>query len=288
MTERDRARRAVGTARTRHVLGVIATAVVLVSACALTLAPFLLSFLTSLTSTTQFGQQGPFGLPNPPVLDNYVDLFSRRVDFAEAFWTTVGLVAVVTVCQLFFSVLAAFAFARLRFPGRDVLFWVFLGTLMVPQVVTIVPLFLMLAQTGQRGTFLGLALPYLLGSPYAVFLLRESFRQIPQELVDAMRIDGGGTLRVLFSLIVPLSRPILVTLGLITVVTHWNNFMWPLMIGGNRVFVLTTATATLQEQYTNNTTLVMAATTLAMLPLIVVFVNFQRQIVRSISISGFR
>lgn len=284
--ERTARVRHAGASRARSALSAVGVYAVLVVSAVVTLVPFVLAFLTAFTSPRQFTREGPGAVPNPPTLENIVDLFGRRVDFAAAFWTTVAVVVVVVVGQLLCSVLAAYAFARLRFPGRDALFWVFLGTLMIPQVVTVIPLYLMLAEV--RGEFLGLVLPYVLGSPYAIFLLREHFRQVPQELIDAARIDGAGTMRTLWQLVVPLSRPILVTLTLITVVTHWNNFMWPLMIGANRMLVLTTATATLQEQYSNNITLVMAASTLALVPLLALFVVFQRQIVRSITITSFR
>lgn len=269
-------------------LGVLGTYLVLVVAALSMLAPFLLAVNASFQTKQGFIKGGPLAPAIPPTIENYVDLFGRRIDFSEAIWTTVGVVAIVLACQLLFSVLAAYAFAKLRFPGRDLLFWVFLATLMVPQAVTVIPLYFMLSGMELRGTFWGLVLPYLFGSPYAIFLLRESFRQVPDELIDAMRMDGAGTLRILFGLVVPLNRPILVTLALITVVSHWNNFMWPRIIGGNRIHVLTTATSSLQEQYSNNTTLVMAATTLALVPLLALFLVFQRQIVRSIAITGFR
>lgn len=276
-----------GPSQTVRRIGAVGTYAALLIVTAITLLPFILALVAAFTPRQQYNSQG-LSVPNPPTLENFVALGDRRVDFGDAFLTTVLVVVVVTVCQLLFSVLAAFAFARMRFPGRELLFWVFLATLMVPQVVTVVPLYFMMSELNQVGTFTGLVLPFILGSPYAVFLLREQFRQIPQELIDAMRMDGASTLRILFGLVVPLSRPTLVTLMLITVVTHWNNFLWPLMIGRNRIFVITTATQTLQEQYANNTTLIMAASMLAMLPLIVLFVIFQRQIVRSIKISSFR
>ncbi|UQN14803.1 carbohydrate ABC transporter permease [Gulosibacter sp. ACHW.36C] len=279
--------RPVGANRGARVLGAVGTYVVLIGAALLTLTPFLLAIMAAFMEPRQLASQG-VSLPMPPTLDNFTALGERRVDFGEAALVTVGVVLLVTAGQLLFSVMAAFAFARLRFPGRNLLFWVFLATLMVPQVVTVIPLYFMMSEAGFGGEFLGLVLPFMFGSPYAVFLLREQFRQIPQELIDAMRMDGAGTWSILFGLVVPLSRSTIVTLLLITVVSHWNNFMWPLMIGQNRIHVLTTATASLQEQYSNNITLVMAASVLAMLPLIVLFVIFQKQIVRSIRISSFR
>lgn len=277
----------VGSNRGVRVLGAVGTYVVLIGAALLTLTPFLLAIMAAFMEPRQLASQG-VSLPMPPTLENFTALGERRVDFGEAALVTVGVVLLVTAGQLLFSVMAAFAFARLRFPGRNLLFWVFLATLMVPQVVTVIPLYFMMSEAGFGGEFLGLVLPFMFGSPYAVFLLREQFRQIPQELIDAMRMDGAGTWSILVGLVVPLSRSTIVTLLLITVVSHWNNFMWPLMIGQNRIHVLTTATASLQEQYSNNITLVMAASVLAMLPLIVLFVIFQKQIVRSIRISSFR
>src|SRR5699024_10509638 len=151
---------------------------------------------------------------------------------------------------------AAYAFAQLRFPGRDLLFWEYVATLMVPQVVVVVPLYLMLSEVGLRNTFWALVLPFVLGSPYAIFLLRETVRGLPSVLMDAMLIDVGGTLRLLWHLVVPLNLPIIVTLVLITVVTHWNNVMWPMVItSGPQWQVITVAISALQSQYNNIWTL---------------------------------
>jgi multiple sugar transport system permease protein len=271
------------------VLGHGATYLVLLVAAVLTLGPFLFSVMTALTSTTQFAQEGPLSIPSPPVLDNVVRLFTSADGFVTPVAVTVQMVAVILVGQMVFSVLAAYAFAQLRFPGRDLLFWVYIATLMVPQVVVVVPLYLMLSEAGLRNTFWALVLPFVLGSPYAIFLLRENFRGIPSELMDAMRIDGAGTLRLLWHLVVPLNRPIIVTLVLITVVTHWNSFMWPMVItSGPEWRVITVATSALQSQYNNNWTLVMAGTTLAMLPLVILMVIFQKQITRSVGDATLR
>jgi multiple sugar transport system permease protein len=202
---------------------------------------------------------------------------------------TAQVVAVILVGQLVFSVFAGYAFARLEFPGRDALFWVYLATLMVPQAVTVIPLYTMLTEVGLRNTFWALVLPFMFGSPYAIFLLREYFRAIPGDLLDAARLDGCGTLRTLRHVVVPVSKPILATLTIITVVTHWNTFLWPLVITtGRRWQVLTVATAGLQSQYNGNWTVVTAATTTAILPLLVLYLAFQRHVVRSITITGFR
>jgi multiple sugar transport system permease protein len=253
----------------------------------ITLAPFMFGLLTSFTSARQFAAGRPLQLPNPATLANYTGL--ADAGFGRAIAVTALMTAVIVLGQLTFSILAAYAFARLQFRGRDVLFWIYIATLMVPPTVTIVPMYLMMAQAGLRNTFWALVLPFVFGSPYAIFLLREYFRTIPTELINAARLDGANTLDALVHVVVPASRPILVTLTVITVVSQWNNFMWPLVItSGPKWRVLTVATAGLQSQYNAQWTLVMAATTVAIVPLIVVFVVFQRHIARSIVVTGLK
>ncbi|MBU9765694.1 carbohydrate ABC transporter permease [Mycobacterium sp. TNTM28] len=253
----------------------------------ITLVPFGLGLLTSFTSAEQFATTSPLSLPAPPTLQNYFGL--ADAGFGRAILVTALMTAVILLGQLVCSVLAAYAFARLQFPGRDALFWLYLATLMVPATVTVVPLYLMMAEAGLRNTFWALVLPFVFGSPYAIFLLREYFRSIPGDLINAARLDGAHTLDVLTHVVVPASRPILVTLALITVVSQWNNFLWPLVItSGGTWQVLTVATAGLQTQYNAQWTLVMAATTVAIVPLIALFVAFSRHIVRSIVVTGIK
>jgi multiple sugar transport system permease protein len=260
---------------------------VLVIGAVLTLVPFALGLLTSFTSAHQFNTGSPLSLPTPPTLANYTGL--ADAGFGRAIVVTALMTVVILLGQLVFSVLAAYAFARLEFPGRDALFWVYVATLMVPATVTVVPLYLMMAEAGLRNTFWALVLPFMFGSPYAIFLLREYFRTIPADLIKAARIDGANTLDVIVHVVLPASRPILVTLALITVVSQWNNFMWPLVItSGGDWRVLTVATAGLQSQYDGQWTLVMAATTVAIVPLIVVFVALGRHIVSSIVVTGIK
>jgi multiple sugar transport system permease protein len=260
---------------------------VLAAGALITLAPFAIGLMTSITTADQLNTGEPLSLPAPPTLQNYTGL--ADAGFGRALVVTALMTAVILVGQLTFSVLAAYAFARLEFPGRDALFWVYLATLMVPATVTVVPLYLMMAQAGLRNTFWALVLPFVFGSPYAIFLLREYFRGIPADLIKAARIDGANTLDVLVYVVVPASKPILVTLSLITVVSQWNSFMWPLVItSGAKWQVLTVATAGLQSRFNAQWTLVMAATTVAIVPLIVLFVALGRHIVRSIVVTGLK
>ena len=264
------------------------TYAVLIAGLLITLVPFVQSLLTALKTPEQFASSPATALPNPVTLQNFGDLLSRY-GFLRAVLVTLAVVVTIVVVQVTCSVLAAYAFARLRFPGRDALFWAYLGTLMVPAIVTTIPLYTLFAQAGLRDTFWGIIAPSLLGSPYAVFLLRQHFLAIPHDLLNAATLDGAGTLRTLWSIAVPISRPIIATLVVITAVSHWNNFLWPLIItSGGDWQVLTVATASLQTQYNGNWTLVMAAAVISLTPLLALFLVFQRQIVSSLAIRGIR
>jgi multiple sugar transport system permease protein len=263
--------------------------IVLVVGALVTLGPFVLSAMTAFKTAKQFAGDSALSLPRPWTLENFSALLTGPADFGHSVWVTLLVAVFIVVFQLGFSILAGYAFARVDFPGREALFWIYLSTLMVPAAVLIIPLYLMMTEIGMRDTFWGLVLPFAFGSPYAIFLLREYFRGIPADLIDAAKLDGANTLDILVEVVVPLSRPIIATLVLITAVSQWNNFMWPLVVtSGSNWRVITVATASLQSQYNGNWTLVMAATTLAIVPLLVLFLIFQKQIVRSIAITGFK
>lgn len=277
------------TSRKRPNLGgIVVTYLVLLTAAVLTLAPFLLSVMTAFKTPQQMVSEPALNLPNPFTGENFGKLFSEH-GFISPVAVTAQMVGVILVSQLIFSIMAAFAFAKLEFPGRDILFWVFLATMMVPQVVTVIPLYALFSAAHQANTFWALVLPFMFGSPYAVFLLREYFRSIPDDIIAAARIDGASNWRILWQIVVPLSRGIIATLAIITVVTHWNSFMWPRIITTGRDWeVITVATSALQGQYTTNWTLVMAATTMAIAPLLLIFLLFQRHIIESIALTGLK
>ncbi|MGV9412291.1 carbohydrate ABC transporter permease [Nocardia sp. NPDC003693] len=272
--------------RTRAARGIAAYAILLAGAL-LTVAPLVLSAMTAAKTPEGFARESALAPPDPATAANFATVLDQGL--GRAVLVTALMTAFITFGQLICSIMAAYAFARLSFPGRDVLFGVYLGTMMVPAAVTLIPLYLMFARLELLNTFWALVLPFVFGSPYAIFLLRQYFRAIPAEIIDAARIDGARTLDILVSVVVPMSRPIIATLALITVVAQWNNFMWPLVaVGGPKWQVLTVATATMQTRYDAQWPLVMAATTLAIGPLVVLFVVFQRQVLRSIAWPGLR
>ena len=208
-------------------------------------------------------------------------------NFLRYLGNTALVTVVLTVGQVTFSVCGAYAFARLQFPGRDALFWMYLITLMVPNAVTLIPLYTIMRDFGLLNTYWAVFLPYVLGTPYSIFLIRQYFMTIPQELVDQARIDGCSEARILVQVLVPLARPVIVTATVIAFVFGWNNFLWPLIVtNSDSLKVLTVGIASFQSNFGVQWNLVLAGSLIALIPLLVVFAIFQRQIVRSIQITG--
>ncbi|WP_322768611.1 carbohydrate ABC transporter permease [Frankia sp. Cr1] len=250
--------------------------------------PYLMALFTAFKPANQVYSTNPWEPPAEPTLANF-----RQVLFDNPFphylWNTVLFAALLTLGQLVFSTFAAYAFARMEFPGREVLFWAYLGTLMVPNVVTLIPLFVLMKELSWVDTWAGLVAPYILGTPYGIFLMRQFFRGIPRDLEDAAYLDGAGRLRILFSIVLPLSKPIMATMAIITVVQGWNNLLWPLIItSSDSQRVITVGIAAFQTNYGTQWTLMLAATMVALFPLIVLYLLFQRHIVRSIVLSGLK
>ncbi len=254
----------------------------------ISLFPYFMALMTSLKPPDQIFSSSAWSLPHPLTLQNYVNVVTQY-SFVDYIWHTLLFSSILTIGQLIFSTFAAYAFARLEFPGRDQLFWLYLATLMVPQVVTLIPLFILLRTFNLVNTWTGLVIPFVLGTPYGIFLMRQFFRSIPRDLEQAARIDGAGTLQIMRDIILPLSRPIMSTLAIITFVQGWNNFLWPLIVTDtDDLRVLTVGIAAFQSNYGTQWNLMMAATFIALGPLLVLFFLFQRQIVRSIHLSGFK
>jgi len=214
------------------------------------------------------------------------------VDFLLYLRNSVAYSSLVTVGQLLFCSLAAYAFARLRWPGRDAVFFVFLTALMVPPIFTALPNFVLMRDLGLLNTIPGLALPTMLMTPFAVFFLRQFFLGINREIEEAAEIDGAGKLRVFFQLIVPISAAPLATLGILTFINTWNDYFWPLLAGNTEDSrVLTVALGVFRSQTPNGSpdwAGLMAATLVAAVPVLVLFLAFGRRIVDSIGYSGVK
>jgi ABC-type glycerol-3-phosphate transport system permease component len=202
---------------------------------------------------------------------------------------TVFVTLLVLLGQLVFCTGSAYAFARLKFPGRDLIFVIFLGSLMIPEIVTMIPNYIIMKTLGWLDSFKAVILPQFFGNAFGVFLMRQFFTTIPKELEDAARIDGASVLRTLWTIIVPISMPALGTLTVLTFLKAWNNFLWPLIvINSENKYLLSVALSNLQGQYYSDWSGIMAISFLALLPMLLIFTFAQRYFITSIQMSGIK
>ncbi|PRY17177.1 carbohydrate ABC transporter permease [Kineococcus rhizosphaerae] len=203
---------------------------------------------------------------------------------------------IVSVCitagQVFFGAMAAFAFARLRWPGRNLVFFVFLTALMVPPIFTQLPNFLLVRDLGLLNTYAGIILPFFFMTPFAIFFLRQFFLSIPREVEEAARIDGAGAVRRFFRVILPMASGPLLTLTILQYIQAWGEYFWPLLVGSDeKVRVITVGLGIFRAQTPQGTpdwAGLMAGTLLAALPIVILFALFARKIVNSIGFSGIK
>jgi multiple sugar transport system permease protein len=197
-----------------------------------------------------------------------------------------------TAGQVFFCALAAYAFSRLRWPGRDKVFFIFLTALMIPPIFVALPNFILIKNLGLLNTFPGLILPYFFMTPFAIFFLRQFFLGINREIEEAAKIDGAGHWRIFFRIVLPMSWAPIITLFILTFITQWNEYFWPLLVGSNdKTRVLTVAIGVFRSQTPQGSpdwAGLMAAVLVAALPILILFFAFARKIVNSIGFSGLK
>lgn len=249
--------------------------------------PFLWMMATSLKGPQEILSAEPTFLPQAWRWQNYTEAFAQ-VPFGRFYWNTILVTAARTLGQLLIAALAAFAFARLRFPGRGLLFVLVLAVMMMPGQVTLVPNYVLLKYLGWLDSYEGLIIPSLF-SAFGVFLLRQFYMTIPQELFDSATLDGCNPLRAWWHVALPLSRTALVAFGVLVVMWSWNDFLWPLIITNRtEMQMLSVGIAYFQGQFISNFAVMMAAATVATLPMVVVFLLAQRQLLEGITLSGLK
>lgn len=250
------------------------------------IVPFLWMASTSLKASADVFAMPPKWIPATLHPENYVNAW-QAVPFGRFYLNSLFVALTVTVGQVVTSALAAYAFARLEFPGRDKLFFAYLATMMIPGAVTMIPLFILLRELGWIDTYKALIIPGIF-SAYGTFLLRQFFLTIPRDLEDAAKIDGCGHFRILCEVVLPLSKPALATLATFTFMGSWGSFLWPLVVTHSMdLKTLPIGLAAFQGQYGNDWTLLMAGSVMAIVPVIIVFVINQKHFVEGIKMSGF-
>jgi multiple sugar transport system permease protein len=262
--------------------------VVLAVGLLVTLAPFLWMLLGSFKPDAELQRVPPTWWPETPTLQNYSELFDR-LDFPRFFANSVIVAVAVTAGNLVFCSMVGYALAKLDFAGKRVLFALVLGMLMVPGVVTFVPLFVLVSNLGLVNTFPGLILPFLV-TPLGVFLMRQFIAGLPDELIEAARIDGAGEWRIFTRVILPLCGPPLATLGILTFLHSWNNFLWPLVVAQSEdKYTLPVALALYSVgQNATRYGLLMAGAVVIIVPVVALFIALQRYFVQSVATTGIK
>ncbi|MCD6267785.1 MAG: carbohydrate ABC transporter permease [Thermotogaceae bacterium] len=267
-------------------LQIVVHAILLIGAFTM-LLPFIWMVSTSFKPSSEIYVFPPRWIPKNPTLKNYVDLFSS-INFGRPFLNTVIVASSITFLSVLLSSMAGYAFAKFRFKGRDKLFFLILTTLMVPGQMTMIPVFLLLRYLGLLNTYTGLILPGAV-SAFNIFFMRQFIITIPNDLIEAARIDGARESYIFFKIILPLSKPALTTISIFTFTGSWNSFLWPLIVAQDeRMYTLPVAVSVLAGQYGENIAIQMAGSCIVITPILIFFLFAQRYFIKGIALTGLK
>lgn len=261
--------------------------IVLILIAVIMVVPFLWMLSTSLKTQYDAVKIPPVWIPDPPRWENYVKLFTEQPMF-QFMLNTIKIVFFVVLGQLFFSSLAAYSFARISFKGRNVVFFFYIATLMVPGQVTMIPTYLMFAKAGLTDNHLALILPAFF-SAFGVFLLRQFFMSLPRELEEAAEIDGCNPFMTYWRIMLPLVVPAMLTLGVFTLMNTWNDYMGPLIyLSSPEKYTMTLGIAYFKGVYTTQWNLVMAGSIVSVVPILISYLCAQKYFIEGIAFSGVK
>ena len=260
----------------------------LVAAALLMIAPFLWSISTSLKQPGDVFAYPPRFLPDPVTFQNYVDVFTK-LTFGRYFLNSVIVTGSVVILNVLFGTAAAYAFAKLRFPGRDAIFFLLLLTLMVPFQVNLIPLYKIMVELHKAippigaDTYFGIVAPSAI-QVFGIFLMRQFLRSIPDEILESARMDGASEWRILRSIVFPVARPGMATLAIFTFLGAWNDFLWPLIVtNSDEMRTMPVGLALLARKNASNWGDTMAGTVLTAAPLILMFLVLQRRFIEGLT-----
>lgn len=260
----------------------------LIGGLVLMVGPFLWMVLGSLKPETDFLQNPPTFLPSVATTGNYGRLFDQ-LDFPRFFFNSSFIALAVTVGNLVFCPMLGYALAKLEWRGKRPIMALVLATLMVPAGITLIPNFILMSNLGLVNTYPGLILPFLAG-PFGVFLMRQFMLGVPNELLEAARMDGANEFRIFWSVVMPIATPVLATLGILTFLGNWNSFLYPLVMATEpQMYTLPVALATFATgQYQADHGMLMAGSVVLVVPVLIVFILFQRWITEGIATTGLK
>jgi len=253
------------------------------------LFPLYWLLISAMKTPAEFSQIPPTWFPSTPTLEPTVTALTA-VPFLQSMMNSVIIAGGATISVLVTSILAGYVFAKHQFPGRDALFWGIIATMFLPPIVTIVPLYYLVSSMGLSDTYLGVLLPWL-ANAFGIFLMRQFIQDIPDELIEAARMDGAGEFRIVWQFVVPLLKPAIVTLAVFMFVYAWNNFLWPLSILKSEALYPVVLTLNRLMSYTMSfeyQNVVLAGAVIASLPTLLVFLVTQRVFVAGIAASGVK
>jgi len=250
--------------------------------------PFVWMLLGSIKPEADFLTTTPTLLPSAPTTDNYGRLFDQ-LDFPRFFFNSTLVAFLVTVGNLIFCPMLGYSLAKLRWRGKRLIMGIVLATLMVPAGITLIPNFILMSNLGLVNSYPGLVLPFLAG-PFGVFLMRQFMLGIPNELLEAARMDGAHEFRVFWSVVMPIATPVIATLGILTFLGNWNSFLYPLVMAQEPdMYTLPVALATFATgQYQADHGMLMAGSVVLIVPVLIVFILFQRWITEGIATTGLK
>lgn len=268
-------------------LGDIATYALLILGAAVMLLPFLWMVSTSLKTGEATFTMPPQLVPRAPTLENYLSVFDA-VPMGQFLLNSIFVSATSTVLMVLNCAMAGYAFARISFPGRELLFYAYLATLMIPQQVTLVPLFVIMTWLDWGNTYQALILPSSFGA-FGTFLLRQFYLRLPREVEEAAFMDGAGYVRIFFTIGLQLARPALATLAVFAFMASWNSYLWPLIITSDQdMMTLPVGLSFLNGRYTTDWNVLMAGAVVATLPIIAVYVFAQKFIIQGLATTGLK
>jgi ABC-type sugar transport system, permease component len=252
----------------------------------LVILPFVWMILSAFKPESEMQNIPPTFLPVKPTFENFKHLFTQ-LNFSVYLKNTL-IIVVFSFVGLFLNAMAGFGFAKYKFKGGSVLFYLVLATMMIPGQVTMIPVYLILNEMHLTNTMTGIILPGLVGA-FGIFLFRQFMQTIPDELLEATRLDGASEFRTFMQIVLPISKPILAVQGILAFIAGWNSFIWPLIIANDeKLYTLSVGLTLLKGQYGGNFALQMAGSTFMVIPIIVIFIIFQRHIIENFSISGMK
>lgn len=260
---------------------------ILIVAAILCLLPFIWMISASLMANGHSNVYPPRFLPDKVTFIQYKNLFAR-LNIVRYFFNSLVVSVGVTLVSLFINSMAGYAFAKYKFAGEKNLFKLLLSFMIVPAQVTMLPLFLMLKYMGLINTYLAVIIPGM-ASVFGIFLIRQYLLAIPDSLIEAAKIDGASDFQIYFTLILPLAKPILITLAIFTFMGTWNDFLWPLIVMTNdSMYTLPVALANLMGEHNQDTELMMAGSVVTIIPVILVFLSLQKYYIEGIMLGGIK